>query len=213
MTAFFFKGIPEYRMKGFVPVRNTFDNLNNILHLAEIINTCSHCRIENYADDFDFVLFTGSYCRALIKKQDGFFSMAIPFQIIDEGDSIFFNFDVISEPVSGQFISIIRNSILAAKEDYFSHDKIVFNLFEDFGLDPSDAMRYLDAFIELISSDHGYFRFDDDQKNENGDIHPRFHFDFFYKNTSAIKIGYDKPVDIDCFYALFDNVRPKRYLS
>jgi hypothetical protein len=212
VSTFFFKGIPNYRLTGFSPVRDALDNLHNVLHLAELINTCSHCRIEAHEAEFDFAIFTGDYCRALIRKDDGFFSMALPFQIIDNGDTISLNFDIFGEEVSGRFISIVRNAILTAKSGVISHEEIVCSIADSFGLDISDATHYYDAFAALITDDHGYFRFDDDSKNANGDIHPRYHFDFFYKNTSTIKIGIDVHADIDCFYDLFDSSRSKHYL-
>lgn len=212
MSTFFFKGIPSYRLTGFCAVRDALDNLSNVLHLAELVNTCAHCRIDAYEDGFDFAIFTGDYCRALIRKDDGFFSMALPFQVIDNGETINFNLDSFGEEVSGRFISIIRNAILTAQSGVMSHEEIVCSIADSFGLDISDATNFYDAFAALLADDHGYFRFDDDPKNSNGDIHPRYHFDFFYKNTSAIKIGIDSHADIDFFYGLFDSGRPKHYL-
>lgn len=212
MTAFFYKNIPKYHLERFRAVRDVFDNLYNLLNLAEIINTCTHCKIDRFDEKFDFVIFSGEYCRALVRKNDGFFSMSIPFQVIDSGDGISFNFDLISEEVSGQFISMMRNAIQTTRNSHFSHDDIILSLSEDFSLDITDAIVYSDAFVSLVAEDHGYFRFDDDETNKNGDLHPRYHFDFFYKNTSALKVGSDTFVDINCFYSLFDGNHPKHYL-
>lgn len=212
MSAFFYKGVPAHRLEGFCAVRSAVDNLSNILQLAELINTCGHCRIDDYQVDFDFVIFSGDFCRALIRKTDGFFSMAIPFQVIDEGEVVYFNFDAIGEPVSGRLISILRNAILTTDGRIISHEEIVCSICDSFGLDVSEATHYYDAFASLIADDHGYFRFDDDPKNEDGKVHPRYHFDFFYKNSSSIKVGIDRHADIECFYSLFDGDREKHYL-
>lgn len=212
MTAFFFKGVPDFRMNDFCAVRDNLDNLENILQLAEMVNTCGHCKISDYEDDFDFVIFSGDYCRALIRKSDGYFSMTIPFQIVDDGSRVYFNYDLIAEEVSGIFISILRNAILTCQGGVHSHEEIICSLVDSFGLSVTEAIPYYDAFATLLMDDHGYFRFDDDLKNENGNIHPRYHFDFFFKNTSSIKIGFDAPVNIECFYSLFDGTVPKHYL-
>ncbi|MCQ3024743.1 hypothetical protein NLO74_01770 [Pseudomonas tremae] len=212
MTAFFFKGVPDFRMNDFCAVRDNLDNLENILQLAEMVNTCGHCKISDYEDDFDFVIFSGDYCRALIRKSDGYFSMTIPFQIVDDGSRVYFNYDLIAEEVSGIFISILRNAILTCQGGVHSHEEIICSLVDSFGLSVTEAIPYYDAFATLLMDDHGYFRFDDDPKNENGNIHPRYHFDFFFKNTSSIKIGLDAPVNIECFYSLFDGTVPKHYL-
>lgn len=212
MSAFFYRGIPNYRLEGFRAVRSSIDNLSNVLQLAELINTCGHCKVDGYQEDFDFVIFTGDFCRALIKKSDGFFSMSIPFQVVDDGGAIWFNFDAAGEPVSGRLISILRNAILTAGDGVFSHEEIVCSICDSFGVEVSEATHYYDAFASLLADDHGYFRFDDDPYNENGNVHPRYHFDFFYKNSTSIKLGIDKRADIECFYMLFDGGREKHFL-
>lgn len=211
MTAFFFKDIPAFRMDGFCSVRDALTNLTNTLQLAEIVNTCGHCRAEDESD-FDVAIFSGTFSRALVRKEDGFFSMYIPFQIIEDPERITFNLDAFKEEVSGQFISIMRNAILTAQEVSHSHEDIICSIADSFGLDVAMAVHYYDAFAMLVSDDHGYFRFDDDLRRADGHIHPRYHFDFFMKDASAIKIGSDTTVDIECFYALFDQAKPKQYL-
>lgn len=212
MSAFFYKGIPNYSLEGFRAVRSAIDNLSNILHIAELVNTCGHCRIDDYQADFDFAVFTGDFCRALVRKADGFFSMAIPFQVVDDGEAVYFNFDAVGEVVSGLFISVLRNAIVTTGSGLISHEEIICSICDNFGLDISTATRYYDAFASLLADDHGYFRFDDDPINEDGSVHPRYHFDFFYKNSTSIKLGIDRRADIECFYALFDGGREKHYL-
>ena len=49
--------------------------------------------------------------------------------------------------------------------------------------------------------------------NADGDIHPRYHVDVFYKNTTSIKIGYHRDDELSCFYSLVDSKIPKKYLT
>lgn len=187
MSAFFFTGIPTYCMRGFSAVRDVYDNLSNVLTLVEIANTCSHCMIRKYNEDFDLVVFSGEYTRALIRKNDGYFSMALPFQVIDHGNYITFNCDHIEVEVGGMFISIMRNALMTSKRGNFCYDEIACSITDDFDLSVDDALRYCDSFVALLADDHGYFRFDDDPKNENGDFHPRYHFDFFIKMRHQLR--------------------------
>lgn len=212
MMAFFYKGIPDYYLRKFIAVRDSFDNLENILNLAEIINNCSHTRLPGFDKDSEIVLFTGDYSRVLIKKQDGYFSMALPFQVVDYGLQIAFNLELFEKGIDSEFIAIMRNAISSTKNSKISHEDILTDLVVNFNLDTSDAISYLDAFFHLASEDHGYFRFDDDPNNEDGNFHPRYHFDFFCKNSTAVKIGKDTHADIDCFYSLFDAAQAKWYL-
>lgn len=211
MNKYFYKEIPHYRIDSFCSVRTSLDNLTNILNVAEIINTAPHCSTEE-DNDFDIAIFTGNNRRIFVKKDNSFFSMAIPFQIIVEEVGISFNSDQTEEKVSGQFISIMRNCIKTVQNQSISHEDVILSLVENFDINITDAMKYYDAFVHLISDDHGYFRFDDDPENQNGDIHPRYHFDIFFKNSTSLKIGYDRIAKLECFFSLIDNSLPKKYL-
>lgn len=215
MSAFFYNGIPSYYMQGFRAVRGTLDNLFNVLQAIEIVNCCQSLMVEPLDRDFDFDLavFTGDYHRFLIKKDDGYFSMAIPFQVIIESENVSFNSDFLSQKVSGQLISIFKNAISTVNGLHHSHDEVVLSLVDNFNLNFKDALVYYDAFTSLLADDHGYFRFDDDAEHENGHIHPRYHFDIFYKNTSAIKIGCLQHDRLECFYSLVDKNISKKYLA
>ena len=213
MSVYYFKELPSYYMEGFSPVRDAFDNLANVLKVVEIVNTCQNHITLEYVENFDFAIFSGGCNRVLVRKNNGYFTMSIPFQIVDHGDIISFNFDLIDEEVDGLFLSVMRNAIAVSKNTYISCDDIVLSISETFGLSVPESIMYCDAFLSLLADDHGYFRFDDDPKNENGDLHPRFHFDFFYKNSSTIKIGSKSFVDMDCFNSLFDKSVPKMYLK
>lgn len=214
MNKYFYNGLPTYLMSKFCAVRDSLDNFSNMLTVAEIVNTSHHCLVGNEGNvEFNVAVFTGDYRRILIRKNGGYFSMAIPFQVVTQGDQLSFNSDALGEAVSGRFIAIMRNCIQTTKENSISHEDVIYSLMENFNLSMSDAMRYFDAFASFISEDHGYFRFDDDPINEDGDFHPRFHFDFFYKNTSAVKIGYDRLAQLSCIYSLVDSSIPKKYLT
>lgn len=40
----------------------------------------------------------------------------------------------------------------------------------------------------------GYIRYDYDPANEDGDIHPLYHFDINYSSAVTYKIGLNKPI-------------------
>lgn len=211
MSNFFFYDVPRYWMRNFRAVRSAADNLHNVITVAEIVNTCQNCISPHYREGFDIAVFSSPYRRALVNKADGHFSMGIPFQIINEGDSISFNMDSTREPVSGQLLAILKNAALTWQE-YSSAEDVTLALAENFGLSIPEAIGYCDAFFSTLSEDHGYFRFDDDPINANGNIHPRYHYDFFFLNSTSVKLGTDLLESIDCFYSLCDPSQEKRFL-
>lgn len=215
MTVLFYKGIAAFRMEKFKAVRTTLDNFNNVLAAIDIINECSPDQMTANEKNFEIALFIGEQSRVLIKKIDGYFSMSIPFQIINNGETVSFVCHQVEEEVTPYFTSLMKNAISTSSGKLLSHEDIVFSLVDSFGMGVPEAIKYSEAFSTLISEDHGYFRFDDDPdpSRMNGDIHPRYHFDIFFNNTSSIKIGYDRHADIQSFYSLFDSKRPKEYLG
>lgn len=212
MSAFYYSDIPTHYMSGFKAVRHSLDNLSNILQLAEIINSCPQHTEGANKDNFDVAIFTEDFHRFVVKKADGYFSMSIPFQVLVEDGHISFNCDLLEQAVSGRFISIMRNAIQTVDGNLHSHEEVIFSINENFNADYEEATAYYDTFAALISEDHGYFRFDDDESNEDGHVHPRYHFDIFYKNNSSLKIGYDRQAGVDCLVTLADKVSPKKYL-
>ncbi|SNY65053.1 hypothetical protein [Stenotrophomonas sp. CC120223-11] len=212
MSAYSYQNVPQHLMSRFRAVRCAADNLWNLLVVADAVNTCSHLMTRSEEGEFNLRIYSGSYSRALIVKDGGYFSMAIPFQIIDDGDRISFNSDGAELPVSGIFLAALKNSVTTWNEESPSPDSVLLSLVENFGVEFETAMRWTEEFISLLSNDHGFMRFDDDPKNENGIIHPRFHFDFFFSNHSSAKIGLYTRSTMDCFTSLFDKNLPKHYL-
>lgn len=212
MSAFLYKDLPEHYTKKLRAVRDPLDNLFNILVIIEAINSCPDCQVQQDNELFDIAVYTREFNRFFIKKSDGYFSMSNPFQVIIDNGDISFNCDLMEAPVSGIFIAVMRNIIQTIKSSLHSHDEVIISLVDDLSLTMDDAEIYYDTFSSLISEDHGYFRFDDDPDRENKDIHPRYHFDIFYKDSAAIKIGYGKFSELECFLSLADKNKPKKYL-
>lgn len=212
MSAYFYANLPQRLQKAFCAVRSTSDNLFNLLNVAEIILSCNSCRVEQ-GNKFDLAIFTGSFNRVLMRKPDGYFTMNFPFKIEDQGDNISLIYDVFRMDINVRVISMMRNAIQTCKLKGYSHEEIILSLYDDFNASSREAIDVCDAFTSLISEDHGYFRFDDDPNNEDGDIHPRYHFDFFFRNTSSVKLGADKMITHDFFYPLFDMSQEKHYIG
>jgi hypothetical protein len=193
-------------------VTDIYDNFSNTLVIAEIINNHPFVSPLQRDPKYDFIVYSGDYKRIFIMNSAGFSSMAIPFGIVENEGSIYFNCDSIKHPVNSLLISIFRNAIKTCQESDFSFESLVLSLIDNFSIDEIEATRYLDAFMSSLNVDHGYFRYDDDEPNQNGDIHPRYHLDIFIKNTSSIKIGTDLIQGLDCFYSLCDKNIAKKYL-
>lgn len=212
MNQYIFNKIPDYKMDGFCPARSVHENLINILQAAEILIYYHDKRVSNTKNGFDLILFSGGPSRAIVRKMNGFNCMVMPFQVIEDGEILSLVIEEFSEIVDGKFISIMRHALNTVLKNGISADEIAMGISESFGLDIMESCRYCDIFFHLISEDHGYFRFDDDAANENGKVHPRFHLDFFLKNSSTLKIGLDREISLETVISMFDPTRPKWFL-
>ncbi|SIQ93750.1 hypothetical protein SAMN05880558_10746 [Aeromonas sp. RU39B] len=211
MSAYFFNEIPHSHMDKFVAVRDTYSNLENLLNVVEALNSCSYSRV-NYPGAFDLAIFTGDVKRVLVKKRDGFFTMSLPFQLIDHGLNVVFNYDEFGLVIDSATTYYLKNAINTCREGTYCNDNVVFSLHESFGLDFNEAILYSDMLSSLLLKEHGYFRFDDDMDNANKKIHPRYHFDFFCTNSSGIKIGVEENVEAPFFIDLFDLQKDRPFI-
>jgi len=211
MNYYLFTNIPDYYRATFVSVRDSYDNFINVLAFIEAVTSCCHCLTKN-EDDAEFAIFTGNTTRILIKKDLGFYTMCLPFKIIDYGGNISFNYDEYKMPVDSFFISVMRSCVEACRDYGYSHEDIIANIMTNYDVNHRDAVNYCDIFTNLITEDHGYFRFDDDKTRENGRIHPRYHFDFYYKNSSSVKVGIEKNINFSFFKRLFDCETERPYV-
>lgn len=82
MSVYLFTNIPSYYLAGFIPVRDSYDNFLNVLNFMETVICCGHCRTQS-ENEAELAIFTGNVTRILIKKDFGFYTMYLPFQLID----------------------------------------------------------------------------------------------------------------------------------
>ncbi|MEC4156435.1 hypothetical protein AB7142_24740 [Escherichia coli] len=214
MSKYFFHRVNDYFLSKFVAVRDSASNLRNLMVVSEIVNSCSDCLCDG-SDGFDLLINTGGTNRVLVKNYDGsgFFTMSLPFQVIEYEENIVFSLPEYGLDINGGFISRVNNVIENIKGKSFSHEEVILGLYDNFDMDYSTASLYFDAISTLLSNDHGYFRFDDDPENENGRVHPRYHFDFFCNNSSGVKIGTNDLIKEAFFINLFDLSKDRPYLT
>lgn len=68
-------------------------------------------------------------------------------------------------------------------------------------------------YLEIISEDYGYLRFDRDYKNTCEIFHPQYHIDIFYENNNSIKFGFSSDISIEALKDLIHKDTKCAYLS
>lgn len=77
-------------------------------------------------------------------------------------------------------------------------------LIQDLNFNSNIEYKYKKLLNHMFFQEDGYLRFDYDQENCNGHIHPLNHIDINYSNSSTFKLGLKAKVD---FHAFWDILR------
>ena len=197
--------IPEFDENlFFAPIRDKISYVHVILYSTRYLllgNIASKSPSSS-----KFTLDIDKMSRLTFQKENKIFSISYPFTvIIDEGNinkiqtnsGIEIDFRLVSNA-----LSVIENIDFRNQP---STSDFLFE-FDDEGID--DGLKLVEY---LFVCEPGYLRFDFDQENENGALHPLNHIDINYSDYASYKIGlkeridYTKFIDIlniktDCYY-------------
>ncbi len=157
---------------------------NLLLDFSEFKTIDSSCTMKLVVDKMS---------RLFYFKNEKYFSICFPFLVL------------ISD---GQVIEI--TTFTGKKVDNKSISAIISILDEEqFQLNPSLLDLYIasndlsslgiELLEEIFQSEPGYIRYDNDSKNENGNLHPLHHLDINYSSYGTYKVGLSKIIPITNF--------------
>ncbi len=177
----------------FFPIRDKIDYAKLIIYSARLLILNLPNDIQS---DCKLKLLIDKMSRIFYYKKDKFFSVSFPFTVIIDGDEI-------SEITT--YSGIVVDSKLLS-----SATAILLN--SDFRLNPSpmnfwvesdssevDALCFLE---EIFQFEPAYVRYDKDEANENGKLHPLHHLDINYSSYSTYKLG----LDLEIIEANFESI-------
>jgi hypothetical protein len=131
------------------------------------------------------VLTVSKMSRLFLISPKKIFSINFPFSVQEEAGVLRFRSSAhrnIDSKATSDVLALLAN-------------KELFNSFEvlHFAEPISDACvadeHIWGLFRELLLFEDGYIRYDYDQKQANGKLHPLHHLDVFYSNSSTFKLG------------------------
>lgn len=194
----------------------------------------------NSTDDHEsqkFIYIRTDLKRAFIEKnEDDLISFTFPFTLkykqknnrfklqyknlsidlirIEIIDNFLKNFDQLIKTYDNNSDRIdLINSIF---EELFHREDSIFN-YEYRGVEEDRKETYIantkNIIFDLLSFDYGYLRYDLDEANENGNIHPLKHLDIFTNDDISMKIGISNNYDIDKFIDLFNKKTACHFFS
>ena len=147
--------------------------------------------------------------RLFFFTNDKYYSIVFPFFTQKEEETYRFSFKNMIEIDSrliSQVISIIKC------------DEFKANCSLDFVAPICDYEEECDEnfwiFLrELLLMEDGYIRYDYDEKNENGAMHPLNHYDLFYSSNATFKIGLNSKLEKHDFTDLLNTNTDCRYIK
>jgi hypothetical protein len=126
------------------------------------------------------------------------FSFNFPFNISEENGLLKLETMHRSIEIHSHHIAVIRalcsndgfDEKLCRHGILLDFTAFVASVFEDLGLSFDFYEKDINQILmELIMFEPGYIRFDNDEKNANGRIHPLNHLDIFYSQSTTFKLG------------------------
>lgn len=89
------------------------------------------------------------------------------------------------------------------------------DLFEEIGFDflPTEMSTLKTALVKILTNEYGYLRYDIDKKRERGDLHPYYHLDINYSQSSTYKMGLPRKITFEWLQNLLDTTTPCKFIK
>lgn len=128
-------------------------------------------------------LIVDQMSRLFIYKDNKYFSVAFPLTVLTDGNEV-----TEINTYSGKKLEFVNISAILSildSENFKNHPSLI-----DFPIEPHSIDASGIYFLEeIIQFEPSYIRFDNDKKNENGDLHPLNHLDINYSQSGTYKLG------------------------
>ncbi len=133
----------------------------------------------------EVVLHVSKMSRIFFFSAFRYFSICFPFTVSDEEGFLAFS--------SGGIIDVDSKTTSDVLSFINSDENFNVNCVYQFIEPILDISHYEPNFwmllLKLLTLDDGYIRYDYDEENEQGLIHPKNHYDVFYSSNSTFKVG------------------------
>ncbi|HCN15334.1 MAG TPA: hypothetical protein DIS69_04625 [Moraxellaceae bacterium] len=197
-------------------IRSSIDNVNLILNFIDYILNY-HCHDDlNNSSIHKIAIIKNEGFRIIFQEPNKIFSICLPFKItlLENGFEVS---DKKIGKISNQELSLLKRIFnsqnicnLTDPLEVYSNIEEIFEDYPDLTWSTEDIWN---KFINLMTYDFGYIRFDEDAKNANGKIHPLFHFDLSYCNHATYKFGLNKNLSLDKFTDIFNPNTDQLYIN
>ncbi|TCD26321.1 hypothetical protein EZ456_13560 [Pedobacter psychrodurus] len=177
----------------FFPIRDKIDYAKLIIYSARLLILNLPNDIQS---DCKLKLLIDKMSRIFYYKKDKFFSVSFPFTVIIDGDEILDITTYSGIIVDSKLLSSARAILLNSD---FRLNPSPMNFWVESDSSEVDALCFLE---EIFQFEPAYVRYDKDEANENGKLHPLHHLDINYSSYSTYKLG----LDLEIIEANFESI-------
>lgn len=189
----------------FKPIRSKLDQIITLLEAMRYMLIYTDGLVTNSKAEITVDPILSN--RLFFISESKIYSLYIPVKIFKAGDEVRLYYGHTKLPVSSKLI--------AGAMQYFQNLHTP-NLTIWDTLDPLDELDESDdvwLFCQhLLTHETAYLRFDHDQKNENGIMHPLNHFDIFSSQGISFKVGVESKLSLDRFIDILNKKTNSFYL-
>ncbi len=179
------------------PIRNKRDIILLLLDTMKLIVNPEG----SFSDDFGKVtIYVDKMSRIFYETKEKYFSFIFPFLIENQNQ----NYKIYDNHTECE----LNDRMISLLISIFQQENLWGNSLEkamDIIIDRAEEYEYSDIdtiwklIIKLWHMEDGYIRYDYDPANEDGDIHPLYHFDINYSSAVTYKIGLNNPIKVNDF--------------
>ena len=197
------------------PIKSKVDLVKLLIHTIKYVTTMPVSPSLSSSSNL-LIISVKKMKRIIYSLSDKIFSFSCPFNVDFKKNQGYLSF---SSSFTRKSIDSRLTSFLLAifnKEETFEgniktindkiSDEIVDNSWTEIeGID--ELIRYLMMF------EPGYLRYDRDEKNMKGKVHPEFHIDVYYSSHNKMKLGLDSSINYRWFLELLDVTKDCKYIN
>ena len=200
------KNLFDFQEKDFfLSIRSKVDYAWVVLHSLRLL--LLNYEIPSDKSSSFFRLKIDKMSRLFFYKERKFYSIAFPFNItLDEENNIIQITTLSGEEIDNKIIS---SSISVLMNDKFRLQPSPVDFWVE---TDSGDLKGLSLLEEIFITESGYIRYDHDEENENGKLHPLHHVDINYASYSTYKFGLDGPIIDTKFESIIDILSDCSYL-
>ncbi len=165
-------------------------------------------------DEVKLKIVINKMSRIFYHTPDKIISIVMPFPVKKEGNEIKI-YDKVDKSL--EINSMILNNLLYIITSFDNLgdcdlSETIDSFFEEEGIGASERSYLKRLVYELILTEYGYLRYEDDIEHENGDRHPRYHLDINATTDATFKVGLNEKMDLTSFIDILDITTDCKYL-